>query len=240
MTDPTSVGQRLTDEQLVSWRCDGFIAIPMLVAGDDLAQLREAYDEVLADGSAPGDRQLGAITRQVMGPSRAHPVFADNAALRAAREVGAQLLGGPVSHFYDMLIDKPPGHPHETPWHQDLAYSIRPVAPAGTRPATPSAQFWIPLDDVDEENGCMSFAAGYQDDPLLPHEVASGDPADDERLLALVDPDVLDPARTVTIPLAAGGATVHAPATPHFTGANRSTTRPRRAYIFTLLPEGAA
>jgi hypothetical protein len=239
MTTGQATVDALSEEQVERWHRDGFLVLPRFVAGDDLEELRSAYDEVLTDGSAAGDRFLGALTRQVMNPASAHPVFDDNAALRAAMSIAGQLFGRPAARrFFDMLIYKPQGHAYDTPWHQDLAYAMQPFAPAGTMPQSPSAQFWIPLDDVDEENGCMCFASGYQDQPLMPHLVASGDPADDGRLLALVDPDLVDPARRVVAPIPAGGVTIHAPATPHYTGANHSTTRHRRAYIFNLVPEG--
>jgi hypothetical protein len=79
----------------------------------------------------------------------------------------------------------------------------------------------------------MHFLAGYHTQPLLEHYVASGEPHDSNRLLAVVDPDrQLDLNAVVPGPIAAGGVTMHSYGTPHFTPVNRTTDRPRRAYIF--------
>ena len=227
----------LTTEQIEAYRRDGFLVLPEFLEAGVLADLRAAYDEVIErQVHADGDRMLGGITRQVMFPAWAHPTFDRNAAVRRGIEIARRLLGmDEVHRSFDMLIYKPPGHPHETPWHQDMAYSGHPVAKPGLTIPLESIQFWVALDDVDEETGCMQFMPGFHVQPLLPHHVAAGDPTDDSRLLAIVDPErQLDLHTVVAAPLAAGGATLHSYGTPHYTGPNRSRTRPRRAYIFNV------
>jgi hypothetical protein len=220
-----------------SYEADGFAWAEQVVPRADLEPLIAAYDELLAEGAA---RDLGGVTKQVMLPATKHPVFADNPVrswgLGRAREL-LGLDGGDVDVLFDMLIDKPPGHPHETPWHQDAAYAQMPWAPAGMTIPLEALQFWVALNDVDEENGCMHFVPGMHTKPLLVHHIASGDPAKENRLLAITDPSsVLDLGSAVAVPLAAGGATVHSYGTPHYTPPNRSADRPRRAYIFTVTP----
>jgi ectoine hydroxylase-related dioxygenase (phytanoyl-CoA dioxygenase family) len=218
---------------------DGYQVVEQLVDANTVAVLRAAYDELL-DGAVacPTDRQLGGITRQVMVPSMSHPVFADNAALDAGRSIVAELYGTPTAaRTYDMLIYKPPGHPHETPWHQDGGYFGRPVAPPGTPITFRSVQFWLALDDADTENGCMHFVPGRPRTETLEHVVAAGDPDDEGRLVGLADPATqLDLSTAVACSLRAGGATMHLAGTPHYTPPNRSADRPRRAYIFNLDP----
>lgn len=231
-----SVTSRLDDASLAAYRRDGFLAIDRLIDDDALGALRTAYDEVLHRTGASDPRYLlGGLTQQVMVPSALHPVFADNEAVDAGRRLAEPLLGDAVLTF-DMLIFKPPGHPHETPWHQDMAYAQAPFAPAGTPiPSVARIQFWVALDDADTENGCLHFIPGVHEAPLLAHRVASGDPQGDRRLLELVDPAAqLDLATAVAAPLRAGGATMHTYGTPHYTPPNRSAARPRRAYIFNL------
>ena len=231
---------RLSEEQEQAWRRDGFVVIERLIDPDALEGLREAYDAILSrQVVAAGDRWLGGITRQVMLACAAHPAFHQNDALDAAAEIAEQLLGAPPVRTFDMLIDKPPGHPHATPWHQDMSYAGVPFTPAGAHIPLETIQFWVALDDVDAENGCMHFLPGYYERPLLAHRVASGDPSDDSRLLALVDPErQLDLSRAVAAPLRAGGATLHSYGTPHYTPPNRSADRKRRAFIFNLAPLG--
>ena len=136
--------------------------------------------------------------------------------------------------IFDMLIYKQPGQIATTPWHQDFSYSEMPFAPAGVMiPSDQTLQFWLALDDVDENNGCMHFIPGQHHEPLLDHYVAAGEADYTQRLLAIRDPeDALDLSKAVACPLKAGGATVHNYGTPHFTSGNRTADRPRRAYIF--------
>ena len=216
---------------------DGYVVIDRLVSDPTLQQLRDVYDamirrEIDCKGT---DGNLGDVTRQIMMPSAHSDLFRDNEALDAARKISIELLGieDPVTVF-DMLIYKPPGHPYATPWHQDLAYSAMPYASAGT-PISSNyiVQFWLALDDVDETTGCMYFIPGAHRKPLLPHTVASGRPDQPGRLLAIDELEShLDLTGAVACPLRAGGCTVHASGTPHFTPPNVSKTRHRRAYIF--------
>lgn len=228
---------RLTPTQMASWSRDGFLVVDRLIDSATTAALRAAYDEVLARRELnPADRMLGGITRQVMRPAEAHALFDRNPALDRGFALAQQLFGtGHLVRTFDMLIYKPPGHPHETPWHQDFAYGAMPFVPEGTPVDHRSIQVWVPLDDVDTETGCMQFVPGGHRQPLLEHHVASGSPDDEGRLLALIDPAAqLDLSQVVVAEIQAGGCTLHAPGTPHFTGANRSVNRPRRSYIFNI------
>jgi hypothetical protein len=217
---------------------DGYLIVDRFIDAVTIELIRTAFDEILAhEVRAQGDRMLGSLTRQVFRPSESHPVFDSNPALEVGKSYARRLFGTDnVLRAFDMLIYKPPGHPHETPWHQDGSYSAMPFVAAGSPVPLDSIQFWIPLDDVDEENGCMRFIPGQHTRPLLPHYVAAGNPEEESRLLAIIDPErELDLTTAVSGVIPAGGATMHTQATPHYTGPNRSTERHRRAYIFNII-----
>jgi hypothetical protein len=227
----------VTSAEVERFRQDGFLVFPRLVDQATVARLGAVYDAMLdgrIDVSAT-DNPLGMVTRQIMVPSLYDPIFRDNPALDAGREIARALLGAPEPvPVFDMLIYKEPGQLAETPWHQDFSYAQMPFTPAGVAiPTDEYVQFWVALDDVDEENGCMHFIPGAHRQPLLPHYIAGGDEDYSQRLLAVEDPkQMLDLDRAVACPLKAGGATVHNYGTPHFTSGNLTTDRPRRAYIF--------
>jgi hypothetical protein len=227
----------LTAEQVSQFWDEGFLAIERLVDDTVVDELRAAYDDIVGFRvESPTDRWLGGITRQVLVPSMVHPLFDENPALEAGREVMRDLFGcAHANRIYDMLIDKPPKHPHDTPWHQDAAYLQKPVARPGFRMPLTSIQFWVALDDVDAANGCMQFVAGRHREGTVAHHVVSGHPDDDGRLLGVDDPDELGAGDAVACGLRAGGATIHTVMTPHYTGPNTTVDRPRRAYIFNLL-----
>lgn len=227
----------MKQETIDQFRRDGFLAFPYLVDRETVTALGAVYDAMLSGeiDVTPTDNPLGRITRQIMMPSAYHPLFRDNPALEAGRQIARDLLGVDNPRpIFDMLIYKEPGQIAETPWHQDFSYSQMPYAPAGSAiPSDQTLQFWLALDDVDEENGCMHFVPGQHDQPLLDHYVAAGEEDYSQRLLAIRDPEeALDLDKVVACPLAAGGATVHNYGTPHFTSGNRTVNRPRRAYIF--------
>lgn len=233
------IDQLVRDEQIAADFADrGFAFVPGLADKNSLGQIRSIYDGIM-DGSIPcpgSDRRLGGLTQQVLMPQLHIPEFASNPILDSAREISKRLLQIEEPDFvFSMLIYKPPHHPHATPWHQDLAYSAMPFAPAGMKlPNDTVVQFWMALDDIDETMGCMEFAPGREVETLLPHHVVDGSPDSDERLLAIDDPGFhLDLSRTAKCPLKAGSATVHGYTTSHYTGPNRSA-RGRRAYIFSF------
>ncbi len=220
---------------------DGFLAMESFIDESTVSELRRAYDDIIEGRVlSKTDRMLGGITRQVLVPSMVHPVFEMNQAIERATDVVRALLGtATASRTYDMLIDKPAGHPYETPWHQDVGYYAVPTAPAGTTAPMTTLQFWVALDEVDIDNGCMEFLPACHTGSSEAHEVTAGAPNDDGRLIAMVDRQNIDPQSVAACPLPAGGATVHTALTPHRTGPNRTASKPRRAYIFNLLATDA-
>ena len=227
----------LAPEQVEAFWRDGFIALPAFLDDESLETLRDLYDQFVSGDIKAGDENglLGGVTRQIMFPSRYHEYFADNPAVQAGLTIASQLAPGRPEFMFDMLITKPPQHLVDTPWHQDNAYFDMPFTAAGAETNKTRFQFWVALDDVDAENGCMQFIPGMHMQPLLGHHVASDDPTVSSRLLAITNVDEsLDMSTVAVCPLHAGGCTIHAMGTPHFTGGNRSTDRPRRAYIFNV------
>lgn len=215
---------------------DGFEVIPGFLDEAELEKLRHAYDHLLEHGSA-FDRHLGGLTRQIMVPEYVMEEFADNGALQAGYEFARKTRGwkNPARTF-SMLIYKPPGHPHPTPWHQDVSYFEQPVAREGFPVKRQTLQFWVALDDVDCDNGCMHFVA-KNFDQCLAHHIASGKPEDEGRLLAIDDESIIEEGSVVACEIPAGYATVHHEGTLHYTPPNRSD-RPRRAYIFNVADGG--
>lgn len=226
---------RISEEDRRRFLEEGFAVVHGLVDAESLAELRRAYEDVVTRRvAARGDRLLGGLIRQVKHPSKDHPGFASNPAIAAGLRLARLLFqSDDLVKAYDMIIDKPPFTEHATPWHQDVGYFGKPVAPAGTTSRFPDVQFWVALDPCDVENGCMQFVPTPYGSPSLPHRVASGDPEDEGRLIEI--DGAFDASRAVACPLEAGDATLHLVGTPHYTGPNR-TARPRRAYIFNVGP----
>jgi len=118
------------------------------------------------------------------------------------------LVGRPVEFWYDQFLAKPPREGAETYWHQDEGYWGRNLDERGIT-------CWLPLQDVDERNGCMHFVDGGHKDGVLEHRQPEHVQSD----LLRCEPDL---SRAVACPIHAGSVTFHHGKTPHMTPANRS------------------
>jgi ectoine hydroxylase-related dioxygenase (phytanoyl-CoA dioxygenase family) len=130
--------------------------------------------------------------------------------------MAAQLMGPRAEFVFDHAMVKPAqGLP--TAWHQDQAF---------WRAGMPFRviSFWIALQEVNRDNGCLKFIPKSNHGPLYEHRSLGDDP----RKHGLEAVGVTGEA-AVFCPIPAGGATIHHWLTCHGADANR-TTSPRRAY----------
>ncbi|HXQ12816.1 MAG TPA: phytanoyl-CoA dioxygenase family protein [Caulobacteraceae bacterium] len=121
---------------------------------------------------------------------------------------GSALLGQDVEFWYDQFLAKPPEKSAPTAWHQDEAYWGRNLDEKGVTG-------WIPLQDVNAENGCMHFIDRGHKLGVLAHHPVAGVQSD------LITCDV-DEANMVVCPISRGDVTFHHSKTPHMTTANMS------------------
>jgi len=197
--------------------------------------MRQSYDRMFASkaGREQGDQfDLGgddaddkeAVLPQILGPDRFAPEFKTTLLTANVRHIADQLLGKEASGGGAHAILKPAHHGAVTPWHQDIAYWNPGYEYDGR------INVWIPLQDVNEDNGCMHFVPGSHKLDVLHHQSIGNNPrvhglevkpsAEFDKLLE----------KAVACPIAAGCATMHLPRTLHYAGPNR-TDAPRRAYI---------
>jgi ectoine hydroxylase-related dioxygenase (phytanoyl-CoA dioxygenase family) len=156
---------------------------------------------------------------QILMPQSYAPELAAGALRTAAEAVARQLLGEDVVPEGEHSIIKPPFDGAPTPMHQDEAFW-------SGRVDYRSLSIWFPLQDVDEENGCMSFVPGSHRLGVLPHHSQDGDVTRNG-----LEIDGTEQFSPVVMPLRAGDATVHHCRTIHVAGPNRTAT-PRYAYIY--------
>ena len=220
----------LTQEQIDFFHQNGYVSLPSVTTSEELEMMRKAYDRIFmhragwAEGNQfdlAGTDEAGqaAALPQLLNPSQYAPELKDTLARANARAIARQLLGDDVMDQGDHAICKPAQHGAPTPWHQDEAYWNPDLEYR-------SVSVWIPLQDVNEENGCMQFIPGSHKLDVLPHQPINNNPRI-HGLEVTADVHVSNPA---ICPLPAGGATLHAGRTLHFTAPNGSD-RPRRALI---------
>jgi hypothetical protein len=136
---------------------------------------------------------------------------------RRALGIARQVLGPSASFTGEHMLMKAALNGPEIPWRQDEAFRSE-----GTREISIS----MPLQAVDEANGCMRFIPGSHLGPVLRHR----SPGNDPRIRGLECCEGFDEASAVACPLPAGGVTVHAGRTLHASGANRSSAA-RYSYV---------
>jgi len=222
----------LSLSQVAFFRSNGFLNLPVLTTPEEVAMMRDAYDDIFTrkagrdvgdqfDLAGTDEEGKEAALPQILGPEKYAPQLWDTLARANALAVVRQLLGPDAEPTGTHAIFKPAKHGATTPWHQDEAYW-------GPDWEYRSMSVWVPLQDVDEENGCMQFIPGTHKQDILPHQPIGNDP----RVHGLeVAPEAeIDLSHAVICPLEAGGATFHPSRTLHFTAANASE-RPRRALI---------
>jgi hypothetical protein len=124
-----------------------------------------------------------------------------------ARESGEE-IGAALATAVGLLSADSLGLVCLTTHHQDEGYWGRNLEDRGiTR--------WLPLQDVDERNGCMHFIERGHQGGVLPHRQPEHVQSD----LLFCEPDL---SRAVACPIRAGSVTFHHGKTLHMTPANRS------------------
>ncbi len=234
MNAPDAISYSLTDAQREAFARDGWVRLPGFLSEAELRTIEPIYEALLRREIPVAGRDYCDMTGSydtpveqfailnVMLPRRYHAPLQGNVYERRAGAVARALCGDDMDLDYDQFVAKPPHQPGAVfHWHQDLGYW--PVT-ADTRTAT----FWLALDEVDLDNGCVQFVDGSHREPeLRGHEPLRGSRDDNHTMVARVDPatDRIRPAR-----LHRGDVTVHHERTVHGSGGNESA-RWRRGYV---------
>lgn len=207
----------------------GYLKLGKCLDARDLAAVSELIDRAFSEPTAPGSQKYdmgGAKARRIAvlhQPSVALPELRETTMYKRCREAASELLGAPAYYVYDYSIYKWPNNGHETPWHQDQAYR-------GHADDTGALHFWIPLQSVNVETGCMGFLPGSHKRGLLPHHRWGND--DDAKAL---EADGVDASGAVDVEMLAGEMLVFHPFTLHYSTPNRGEGT-RRTWILHFGP----
>src|ERR1700731_3508099 len=221
---------QLSPQQFADLLDKGFLRIDGITDLSEIAEVRERMDDLLArkagmregaffDMLAPAGEQTDMKLLQIRNASDYAPALAKTHFVQNAKKLAQQILGANARLWFDMLILKPAKSNADTPWHQDEAF-------CDPRFEHKEITFWMPLQDVTEENGCMNFIEGSHTGRVLSHH----SPGDDPTVHALECCGDFEPSKAVACPLPAGSCSIHYGRTLHSAGGNRSD-QPRYAYI---------
>ena len=202
---------------------DGFASISRITDPSDIEYIRTEILPLLSDRGVQDHnvRNIGDVATDagtilvIVSPSTLRPRLLQSLFFQRALQISRAVLGSSARLRFDLFITKPPRNTAATDWHQDGAYQRLTRSPR-------RLHWWLPLQAVNMDNGCMHFVPRSHLGPILPHMPRS--PA-----AHALKTDM--PANTVPVacPLDVGGVTIHLPKTLHYAGPNNSDT-PRHAW----------
>ena len=228
---------RLTDEQIESFKSNGYLAgVPMLndtqveVLRAELARLvdpsylgKQLFYEYHSNESTDPARTLF----HALGAWRVAPGFHDLLWNPAFLVAASQLLNGAVRFWHDQIFYKPAQHGGVVAWHQDYSYWTR------THPMA-HLSCWIGLDDSTRENGCVHYVPASHRWNLLP---VTGLADDMDAIQSVLSDKQKAEFKPVAIELKKGEASFHHPLMVHGSFENR-VDRPRRAAVINVFADG--
>jgi len=221
----------LTNEQIESYRENGFVQLPDVVSGRELKRIREAVtgavkEEVQSDKRTFNEKSAYEhIFIQRINLWARHPALEEFILSRRFGNIAARLSGYNVRIFHDHALYKEARTGARTPWHQDTHYW--PHQQIGHQ-----LSLWLALVDVPVKSGCLAFLPGTQhikDAPLV-HL------GKDNRELREIAPQ-LNGRKGACVPLKAGSCTFHNGLTFHYAGPNRSESL-REGLAIIYMPDG--
>ncbi len=157
----------LSHELVTSYSEDGFAMVRGLASAAEMTIYRKAIlDAVIRYNTETrplSERDTyGKAFLQVMNLWTKDEAARNFTLARRFAKVAAELMGVPgVRLYHDQALFKEPGGGH-TPWHQDGFYW--PVD------QTKAVTMWMPMVDISEVMGSMTFAVGSNRDGLVPVE----------------------------------------------------------------------
>jgi phytanoyl-CoA hydroxylase len=217
----------LTQEQIDFYRTNGYITVAEVFPAEQMAELRQVTDQFVDKSRQatehtdqfdlePGHTPQTPRLRRLKSPEQHHPaydrVFRDQRVL----DMVAQLVGPAVRHFGGKLNLKSAGFGSAVEWHQDHAFCARSnddVVAVG-----------VPLDDMDEENGCLLVVPGSHKGPIYNHY-------QDDLFVGAVTVPNFAPHPVVPVILKAGDISIHHGRLLHASKPNTNPTRSRRLYL---------
>jgi len=197
----------LSQADIDRYNRDGFIVVPGVLGGEEVASLRAAADELISKSRTvgshnevydlePGHTAEMPKVRRIKTPDRWDPRFAAMVRHPGILACLKALWGENIRFDTSKLNMKAAGFGSPVEWHQDWAFY----------PHTNDdlAAVGIMIDDIDEENGPLLVLPGTHRGPVYDHH-AEG------RFCGAIDPRKaeLDFKRAVACTGGAGSITIH-------------------------------
>ena len=134
----------LTPEQIETFNRQGYLAGIRIFDEEEIASIRQYFDELLARTLAAGGDSYSISTAHLRY-GRVYDILTDSRIVSRIKD----LLGENVIAWGSHFFCKMPGDGKRVSWHQDSSYW----------PLTPSMAVtaWLAIDDATVENACMRY-----------------------------------------------------------------------------------
>ena len=204
----------VNEQAVADFQRDGHVVIRGIATPEEIASYRPVLEQVVEETARKAGSQgriddYSKLFTQVTNVWRISDAARQIVFTKKFAALAARLLGVPsVRLYHDQALFKPAGAAR-TPWHRDRYYW-----PLDT---DQTVTMWLPLADVDDAMGPMTFASRSHRAKNL-GDLAISDDAD-RRLAAIIEERGWP---IVKSPLRAGDATFHTGGTLHSAGANRT------------------
>ena len=231
----------LSHTEIETYHRDGYV-IPdgFRLSDDELAGLRSALDQVMADNpTILPDRLMnvhlnGGKPYGIAGSKAFHDLAHDPRILDMAEAV----MGPDLVLLFTHMFCKPADSTRVVPWHQDGPFwPVKPLA---------SVSVWVALDKVDRGNGAMRVIPGSHKGAFHEHQMYDNPESTLNRTMAAED---VDEAEAAYIELEPGQVSLHDIGLIHGSAANTSGRRraglalrymPATSHVFREMPGSAA
>ncbi|MCZ8515797.1 phytanoyl-CoA dioxygenase family protein [Paenibacillus filicis] len=229
--------QEVSEEQMAFFQEYGFVQVDNVLTAEEIKELTMFIEESMSEEEGLSVRTSNPEARlnyyrvlnQKVNVWRDHAGMARYTTHPKLASIALKLSGASgIRLFHDHALWKMPQDSKATPWHQDFPYW-----PMKDQFAHQTLSAWIPLDDVDEQNGCMMFIPGSHKIGKL-RGINLSDPQD---IFQYVQGTGLDNTQPVNVPLRKGSCTFHTGLTFHYSHPNK-TDKPRRVLAIIFMPDG--
>ena len=230
-----AVNTSLTDQQIASYRDNGYLAVEGFLDQSELETWRQCTQEAVEERLGSSIDHLtnqqnpnafyAQVFTQCLRLADTHSGMHDLIFDERLGKMGATLAGiDGIRIWHDQALLNPP-HGNPTAWHLDNPY--------WSFSSRDALSMWITLDDATLSNGCLWYLPGT-------HRLATYENSGiDENLAGLFEvyPDwkAVEP---VAAPVTAGSIVWHNGLIAHAAGANM-TIRQRRAMTCAFMPDGS-
>ena len=213
---------------------NGFTILKQIVPEGVLEELSKLHTRLVVKNQAKSDQvlfthtkapketpHLDVLMNQWLNPHRLDGCFSSKDCADFLNEIAEEFFKMEMNLYQDIVLSKAHSH-QQFPWHQDSSYW--PIE------FKQGATFWIPLVDVDAQNGALELAKDSPSTPLSAVNLHTGERQDNSGYHS--------PERTFTAIMKKGDVLVIHPNTLHRSGRNNSEI-PRTAYACIFLDTSA-